>query len=234
MSGSVSSTANTQFTGDNVVIPWRMVRVDLDNQTLIVNAPACVFNTAPGYDTSNVPDFFTGAFASAVTTFWANPNAACSTSGVPVTGSNQATSVATSTVVSTSTSGGTGAVATTAPTSAVVSTTAPTATEVAVTPSETTVVVTPTEVATSTSAVGGVATSTSVAGVGGVTATVPATVSAPVAQGSPTALVPVTGIDLNQVKEAAVAQRRMLVDIGIVGVGLVLLALGVVLKTGKH
>jgi hypothetical protein len=58
--------------------------------------------------------------------------------------------------------------------------------------------------------------------------------AAPGVSGSPTALVPVTGIDLSQVQEAAVAQRRMILDIGIVGVGLVLLALGVIIKTGKH
>jgi hypothetical protein len=46
-------------------------------------------------------------------------------------------------------------------------------------------------------------------------------------------LVPVTGVDLAQVQEAAAAQQRMILDIGIVGVGLVLLALGIIIKTGK-
>ncbi len=225
-----TGTAGAQFTGDNVVIPWRMVRINLDQQTLIVDAPVCVFSTAPGYDTANVPDFFTGAFASAVTTFWANPSTQCS-AGVPVTGGAQATSMVTSTAEPTSTTAvvattaptTSGVVATTAPTSAMVATTAaPSATSVAVTPSET-VAVSPT--VASTSAVGGVS---------GATATVPATMAAPGVSGSPTALVPVTGIDLSQVQEAAVAQRRMILDIGIVGVGLVLLALGVIIKTGKH
>jgi hypothetical protein len=64
--------------------------------------------------------------------------------------------------------------------------------------------------------------------------TVPATVGAPSAGlGTPTALVPVTGIDLAQVQDAAVAQQHVLLDVGIVVVGLGLLVLGLLFRSGK-
>jgi hypothetical protein len=64
--------------------------------------------------------------------------------------------------------------------------------------------------------------------------TVPATVSAPSAGvGTPTALVPVTGIDLAQVQNAAVAQQRVILDVGIVVVGLGLLVLGLLFRSGR-
>jgi hypothetical protein len=63
---------------------------------------------------------------------------------------------------------------------------------------------------------------------------VPATVGAPSAGlGTPTALVPVTGIDLAQVQDAAVAQQHVLLDVGIVVVGLGLLVLGLLFRSGK-
>ena len=60
------------------------------------------------------------------------------------------------------------------------------------------------------------------------TATPPATLAAPAA-GTPTALVPVTGVDLT----SDAAQQRVLLDVAIVGIGLALLVFGILLRTGK-
>jgi hypothetical protein len=63
---------------------------------------------------------------------------------------------------------------------------------------------------------------------------VPATVAAPATgAGTPTALVPVTGVDLAQVQAAAVAQQRVILDIGIVVVGLGLLVFGLLFRSRK-
>jgi hypothetical protein len=63
---------------------------------------------------------------------------------------------------------------------------------------------------------------------------VPATVGAPAAGlGTPTALVPVTGIDLAQVQSAAAAQQHVVLDVGIVVVGLGLLILGLLFRSGR-
>ncbi len=84
-----------------------------------------------------------------------------------------------------------------------------------------------------TAATSAAPTTAATSAVGGATS-VPATVSAPSAGlGTPTALVPVTGVDLAQVQAAAVAQQRVILDVGIVVVGLGLLVLGLLFRSGK-
>jgi hypothetical protein len=65
-------------------------------------------------------------------------------------------------------------------------------------------------------------------------ATVPATVAAPSSgSGTPTAVVPVTGIDLGQASDAAAVQSRIILDVGIVVVGLGVLVLGLIFRSRK-
>jgi hypothetical protein len=64
--------------------------------------------------------------------------------------------------------------------------------------------------------------------------TVPATVAAPASgAGTPTAIVPVTGIDLGQASDAAAIQQRIILDVGIVVVGLGVLVLALIFRSGK-
>lgn len=219
--GAASGNVNTS--GNLVPVPWRFVRINLDQRTVIVDTTEAAFSSAPGFTSGNVPDVFAAPWTTNLSSFW-NNSTNVATGAIPNTGGNaQATAVGTSTstvstVAPTATSG---VVATSAPTatSGVVATTAPTATSAVVA----------TSAPTATSAVSGVSSTP----VGTATSSVVSTVAAPGVSGTPTALVPVTGVDLAQVQEAAAAQQRMILDIGIVGVGLVLLALGIIIKTGK-
>ncbi|MDD5369773.1 MAG: hypothetical protein PHQ40_11855 [Anaerolineaceae bacterium] len=209
-SATNSSISTSPMSGNLVPVPWRFIRINLDQHTLIVDATNQAFNTAPGYSSSeSAPDFFGTLWQTGLTRFW-NNSANVSAGGIPNTGgAAQATSMLTAT--STKPSSETSTVA---------------ATTAATKPAMETGTVAPTSTVVATRIVA--ATSTA-----GATSSVPATVQAPGVSGSPTALVPVTGIDLGQVQEEAAAQHRMILDVGIVGVGLILLAVGIVLKTGK-
>ncbi len=66
--------------------------------------------------------------------------------------------------------------------------------------------------------------------VGGVSGTL----AAPGATVTGTALVPVTGADLNTAQAIAAAQTRMYLSLGVVALGVFLLVLGILIKTGKR
>ncbi len=152
-----TSQVSQVATGGNFVpVPWRFIRINLDQHQLIVDATQSALNNAPSFaSASDRPDFFAsaGGWPTAITRFW-DTSARISGGAIPATGG------------------------------------------------------------TATAAASGVP-----------------TLVAP--QGTATALVPVTGIDLSQVQDAAAAQQRMVLDIGIVGIGLALLVLGILIRTGK-
>ena len=220
-----TSAATSSAPGGNLVpVPWSLARFDMQNRQVILDMDAAAFNNAPSFSFGNIPDLFTGTESTMVTSFWSTPSN-LRAQPIPATGgtgaqaattapTNAATAVPSATVAPTVAASATTA-ATTAATAAAIPTTVSTATSVS-------------SGASATSA----ATATSAAPVG--TATVPATVAAPAAgAGTPTALVPVTGVDLSQAANAAAAQQRMILDMGIVVVGLGLLVLGLLFRSRK-
>ncbi len=60
------------------------------------------------------------------------------------------------------------------------------------------------------------------------------TLAAPGATVTGTALVPVTGADLSTAQEIAAAQTRLYLNLGVVALGVFLLVLGILIKTGKR